>query len=102
MSDPIIRANDARTLLGSKLFLEARADIENKLQYLRRSVPITSTEMHTRIILMEQLWGFLLDYFEQIAQTGKLEELRLQDEQRKRTLLEQGIAMFRTGGRNTL
>lgn len=102
MTDPIVRANDARALLNSSLFQAAQADIEGKLQYLRRSVPITSTDMHTRIILMEQLWGFLLDYFEQIAQSGKL-ALKLQEEEaRRKSLIEQGLAIFRTGGRNTL
>ena len=102
MTDPLVRANDARALLNAPLFLEARADIEGRLQYLRKSVPITATESHTRIILMEQLGGFLLDYFEQIAQTGQLEQLRLEAEQKKRSLIEQGIALFRAGGRNTL
>lgn len=102
MTDPIVRANDARTILNSPIWQAAQKDIEGKLQYLRRSVPITETPMHTRIILMEQLWGYLLDYFEQIAQTGKLEQLRLQDAERRKSLVEQGLALFRTGGRNTL
>lgn len=102
MTDPIVRANDAKTILNSPLWQEAKKDVEGKLEYLRRSVPITATDMHTRIILMEQLWGFLTDYFEKIAQTGQIEALRLQEEQRKRSLIEQGIAMFRSGGRNAL
>lgn len=102
MSDPIIRANDARTIINSPLWQEVKADIEGKLQYLRRSVPITSNEMHTRIILMEQLWGFMLDYFEQIAQSGKM-ALKLQEEEtRRRSLVEQGLAIFQRGGRNSL
>jgi hypothetical protein len=102
MTDPIVRANDAKHILNSTLWQEVKTDIEGKLQYLRRSVPITSTDMHTRIILMEQLWGFMLDYFEKIAQTGKIEALKLEEEARRKSLIEQGIAMFRTGGRNTL
>lgn len=102
MTDPIVRANDAKVIINSPLWQDAKADIEGKLQYLRRSVPITQTDMHTRIILMEQLWGYLLDYFEQISQSGKL-ALRLQeDEARRKSLIEQGLSIFRTGGRNSL
>lgn len=102
MTDPIVRANDAKAILNSVFWQDAKADIEGKLQYLRRTVPITATESHTRIILMEQVWGFLQDYFTQIAQTGKMELKIREEEERKRTLMEQGLAMFRMGGRNSL
>ena len=98
----IQRAGEARQILDSRLFQEARADIESTLASLRRSVSITSTDAHTRIILMDQLWGRLVDYFEQIAQTGKLASLQVEQEQRKRSLMEQGLAIFRTSGRNAL
>jgi len=102
MSDPIVRANDAKALVNSNLWQEVTADIEGKLQYLRRNVPISASEMHTRIILMDQLWGWLQDYFKQIAQTGQM-ALKLQEEEaRRKSLIEQGIAMFRSGGRNSL
>jgi hypothetical protein len=102
MTDPIIRANDAKFILNSEVWQEAKANIEGKLQYLRRSVSPTATAAHTNIILMDQLWGDLLGYFEQIAQTGQIAEFHVREAEHKRTLMEQGIAMFRTGGRNTL
>lgn len=98
----MIRANDARAMLNSPLWREAKADLESKLATLRRTVPISSTEMHTRLILMEQIKEQFFGYFEQLAQTGLFAEKILQDEQRRRSLLEQGIAMFRTGGRNSV
>jgi hypothetical protein len=95
-----LRAGEARQMIDSTLFQCARQDLEEKLAQLRRTVPISSTEMHTRLILMEQLKEQFFSYFEQIAQTGKLAEIQLEQERQRRSLLEQGIAMFRTSGRN--
>lgn len=94
------RAGEARQMLNSVLWQEARADLEGKLATLRRTVPISSTEMHTRLILMEQLKEQFFGYFEQLAQTGRLAEIQLEQERQRRSLVERGIAMFRTTGRN--
>lgn len=98
----LARAGEARQMLNSTLFQEARANLEGQLAQLRRTVPLSSTEMHTRLILMEQLKEQFFGYFEQLAQTGRLVELQMEQERRRKTLLEQGIAMFRTGGRNAV
>jgi len=103
MTDPIVRANDAKALLNSTLWQEAKASVEGKLQqYIRSISPAASTDAHTKIILMYQLWGDLQGYFEQIAQTGDLEGFHLREMERRKSLIEQGIAMFRSGGRNAL
>lgn len=96
------RAGDARQMINSPLWVEARADLEGKLAQLRRTVPISSTEMHTRLILMEQIKEQFFGYFEQLAQTGRMAEIQMDQEQHRRSLIERGIAMFRTGGRNAL
>lgn len=98
----IRRAGDARQILDAPIFVEAKKHIEEQLAQVRRSVPIRDTEMHTRLILMEQLWGNLLGYFEQLAQTGKFAEAALVEKERQRGIIERGVAMFRTGGRNAL
>lgn len=96
------RAGEARQILDSSLFREARADIEGKLADMRRRVPITATDMHTRLILMDQLWGYVLDYFEQTAQTGKLAELQLKEaEERRQSWLER-MRAFTMSGRGAL
>lgn len=102
MTDEIRRAGEARQILDAPVFQAAKASVEEQLANLRRTVPISSSEMHTRIILMEQLWGYLLGYFEMLAQTGQMEALRMEEERKRRSLLEQGVAMFRTTGRNSL
>lgn len=95
-----LRAGEARQMLDSALFQAARNDLEEKLAQLRRTVPISSTEMHTRLILMEQLKEQFFGYFEQIAQTGKLADIQLEQERKRRSLLEEGIALFQRNGRN--
>lgn len=96
------RAGEARQMLNSTLWQEARADLESKLAQLRRTVPISSTEMHTRLILMEQVKEQFFGYFEQMAQTGRMAEIQMEQDRQQRTLIERGIAMFRTGGRNAV
>lgn len=89
-------------MLDSALFREARKGIEEQLSHLRRDVPISQTDMHTRLILMGQLADRFFGFFEQLAQTGRMEELRLADERRRQNLLEQGLAMFRQRGRGAM
>ena len=89
-------------MLSSQIWQEAKADLDSKLAQLRRTVPISSTEMHTRLILMEQIKEQFFGYFEQLALTGRMAEIQMEQEAKRRGLLEQGIAMFRTGGRNAV
>lgn len=96
------RAGEATQMLQSPVFVMARKDLEERIAMARRSVPIRDTEMHTRLILMEQLAENFFAYFDQLAQTGKLAQLRLDEEAKRRSMLERGVAMFRTGGRNVI
>lgn len=81
------------------MFQDAIKNVEEHLALVRRTVPLRDTDMHTRLILMEQLWANLKGYFEQIAQTGVMAEIQLRAEEERRSLLDRGIAMFRTHGR---
>jgi hypothetical protein len=98
--EEIIRAGEARQIIESKMFLGAKAHVLDQLAQARRAVPMTSTDMHSRLILAEQIAGYFFDYFEQIAQTGKLAEMQLEERRRQQSLMEQGVAMFRRFGRN--
>lgn len=96
------RAGDARSVIESALFQEARKNLEDQLASLRRSVPLRDTDMHTRLILMEQLSGQFFAFFEQLAQTGRMAELHLQEMRERQSLMDRGLAIFRTGGRNAI
>lgn len=74
----VIRAGQARQILESSLFKEMRQNIETQLAANRRAVGVRDTDMHTRLIITEQLWGNLMDFFEQTAQSGKIAEVQIQ------------------------
>lgn len=97
-----VRGRDAQTLLDSTLFREARAFIEENMRTLRRHVPIQDQDMHTRLILMEQLWGNLIGWFEQTALTGKFAELEIEKKTRLQRLQELGVSLFSKTGRGSL
>lgn len=102
MTDPIVRANDAKAILNSPLFMEMRGYMEGKLQYLRRNAPITATQQHTYLIMLEQAWGDVLGWFEQLEQTGKIEADFLERQERQKASMLDRLKMFRMMGRNTL
>lgn len=64
-------------ILDSPMFKEARERVEGTIAHHRRRVPLRETEMHTRLILMEQLWMQLVDFLEETAQTGKFADLEI-------------------------
>jgi hypothetical protein len=75
--EELIRAGHAREVLESPIFLEACQRIEDALRDQRRAVPVRDTEMHTRLILTEQLWSHVRDYLDQAVQSGKLAEFTI-------------------------
>lgn len=79
----IIRAGQAHELLNSPLFKDAKAMIEDSLAQQRRKVGIRDDDMHTRLILTEQLWMNLQDFFLQIAQTGQLAQFEIERQKRR-------------------
>lgn len=99
LNSEVHRAGEARQVLESPVFQAAKAHLEGQLAELRKAAPIRDSDIHTRLILMEQLWISLLNYFEQIAQTGRMAEIQLRQEEERKSLIERGIAMFRTHGR---
>jgi hypothetical protein len=79
-----IAAGHAREVLENVMFKAACKHIEAGLAAQRRKVPLRDTEMHTRLILTEQLWNNLLDYLGQAVDTGKFADFEL--ERRRRAL----------------
>lgn len=96
------RAREAQAFMDAPLFKLARDDLYNKLQSLRRSAQPTQTDLHTRLILMEQLADQFFGYFEQIAQTGQLaSDFMEQAEKRNRGFMER-LQQYASFGRNAL
>lgn len=96
------RAREAEQVISAPIFQEARRNLEGQLAQLRRDVPIHQTDMHTRLILMEQLSHRFFAFFDQAVQTGGFAQVQLADEERRRSLRDQAVAMFSRIGRNAL
>lgn len=85
LEDEVKRAGDARQVLESSIFIEAREHVRETIDRLMRQVPVADQTMHTRLILMLQCWDTLERYFEQIKQTGAIAEIQIeQREERKK------------------
>lgn len=93
----IDRGAEARAIFNTPVFIEAREYIESQLKTLRSQVPIRDTEMHTRLILMEQLWHMLLSHLE--GAISNADFARAQAQQRDNAFTRMKSAM-ETGLRN--
>lgn len=83
--DDIVRAGKAEQVLDSTLFIEARKHVFEGIQAQMRSVPLSESVMHTRLITALQIWDQFEKYFEQIRQTGEIRQFQIaQEEERKR------------------
>jgi hypothetical protein len=102
LEEEMLRAGEARQVLESTVFQAAIKDIEEQMAAARRSVPIRDTEMHTRIILMGQLWDNLVGYLQRLADTGRFAQLELEKRAKWRQAMEAGLQTFRAGGRNRI
>lgn len=88
------RAHQAEVLLSSPIFAEACNRIDAELRILREGVPMRDTDMHTRIILSEQLWGKLLDHLRAVMEGGDFARQQLQ---LRETFTERATAAIRRG-----
>lgn len=96
------RAGEARQVIDAPVFQAARADFYRKLEQARRSAPLAAVELHTKLILMEQVADQFFGYFDQLAQTGRMAEDFLADQQRQRGIRERAIQMWQHLGRGAL
>lgn len=76
--EEVIRAGEARQMLGSNIFMDACKRVEEGLAEQRRRVPVRDTDMHTRLIITEQLWANIKDWLQQTADTGQLASFQIQ------------------------
>lgn len=102
LEDELRRAQEVRRFSESEYFKEAREHVYSTLATGRRKSPLTATESHTRLIMMEQVADLFFDWFKQSSDTGKMAELQLaQQEQQRKGFLE-GLKAYTTGGRNRI
>jgi len=84
--EEVIRGGSAREVLDSTVFNEAKKHVVDGINYQMSKCPIHDQTMHTRLIMMLQLWQVLEGYLQQVADSGRMADFQLaqQEEQRKR------------------
>lgn len=73
------RGAEARRILESPVFIEAVNALDRELRMARERVPVKDTDMHTRLILAEQVQAKVLDYLRGLMLAGDAAELVLRD-----------------------
>ena len=85
LEDEVRRGNEAKMLINHDLYKEAWQAYADALTSKRRQIPMKDTEMHTRLILAEQVMHAVKGWFEDTVTTGKMAEVQLkQGEEKKR------------------
>ncbi|MDE1828257.1 MAG: hypothetical protein KGH65_03805 [Candidatus Micrarchaeota archaeon] len=72
-----IRGNDANFILNHDIFREAWKSAEDGLAKARVKVALKDTEMHTRLIMAEQVLDIVRKYIEGVVQTGQMADMQL-------------------------
>lgn len=71
------RGADAQFIIGNELYKEAWSAAEEALAQQRRKVALKDTDMHTRLIMAEQVLVSVRRYIEDVVNTGKMAEIQL-------------------------
>jgi|SRR6185437_2688712 len=82
LEDERRRGQEAELLLKHPLLLEAKAAFFDDLATQRQGVPIRDTELHTRLVLAEQVAARVFQYLEAVMQQGAAATLQLRDRER--------------------
>jgi len=80
--DEAIRGREAQQFLDSSLFVQVKEHIEGQLAAQRRKAGIKDTDLHTRLIITEQVWGSFQNFFTRLAQSGKIADIEIEERKR--------------------
>lgn len=75
--EEVICAGEAQQIIDSRIFQEACKRVSDSLAEQRRRVPVRDSDMHTRLIITEQLWANLTDWLQMTADTGKFAQISM-------------------------
>jgi hypothetical protein len=87
--EEVIRAGQAKDVLRSNIFLEAKQSIHDGIDAQMLSVATADTNMHTKLIIAKQLWAAIETYLDQLVTSGQMAQFKInedekREEQRKR------------------
>ncbi len=92
LKSEVARAERANELMDDELMVEAFTLLNSKLTAEWSNSPVRDTEGRERIWLMQKLLKSVGDHLREIALTGKMASLQLQQEQ---TILQKAKAAMR-------
>jgi hypothetical protein len=77
----INRSAEAERVLVTPVFKEACNRIDAEFRMQRERVPLNDSDMHTRLVIAEQLWGKMLDHLRSLMMKGAYakEQLKLRE-----------------------
>lgn len=81
--EEVIRGGQARDVLDSPIFNEAKQRVIDGINAKMRSVPLTDEKMHTKLIMLLQAWNSLESYLDQVKETGKMADFQIESDKRK-------------------
>ena len=90
LQDEVRRGNEAKMLIDHDLYKEAWQAYADALASKRRQIPMKDHDMHTRLILAEQVMYAVKGWFEDTVMTGKMADVQLKSEAEKKTLWKFG------------
>ena len=82
--EEMVRAGHAREVFESAMFKEAQSHVLDGITYQMAKCPVHDQTMHTRLIMMLQLWKALESYLQNVVETGKMAEFQVAAEEKKR------------------
>jgi hypothetical protein len=84
IDEDIARGGEAAQVLDSPVFIAAKQAIAEGIQRQMRSVPLSNQDMHSRLIMLVQVWDQLEKYLEQIKQSGQIAQFQVVQEEERR------------------
>lgn len=77
--DEIRRAAEARMILDHELVREALASLREGIESQRLRAPVKDTDLHTRLIMLEQVAHGFEAWFRRAIESGEMAEVRLRE-----------------------
>ncbi len=77
--DEARRGDLAKSVLENPVFVEACNQLDAELRLMRERVPMSDQDMHTRIILAEQMQAKILDHLRAVMMSGDAARLQLRE-----------------------
>jgi hypothetical protein len=82
--EEIVRAGQAREIVESSLWQEAKHKIEDGIRNQMLSVSSTDLEMQARLVSTLKIWNQLERYFQSIVESGRMAEYQVEQDRKKR------------------